>query len=1010
MLKRFLPSLLSLVLLLTIFSSFSAPLAYAQVINNGPSPVPGTWQRDSEVEFAGKNATRSKDLLNWVIAKHEWSNISGTNNPFTQVWVSVRNLVYALLTITIIVAAFLIIVTRGENLTIKKYAVRFIVVVILITLSFAIIQFIYVFFDIIQGFFLRKRSGDYISSSDLLSISFNYKGFEGFRIAGIQYEESAIISLLLVKLTAATYYAMFIILMIRKIILWFFIVVSPIFPLLWLFNPLRNSAKIWVGEFFRWVLYGPLFAIFLAGLVTFWANWGPQGPLDLTPLKDKDGQVIMVDGKPSFPALPCDSAQTEENVVYPTAINILIGGPCQAVNKYNNVNIPSSFIEYIVALLMLWMVILMPFILLRIFLDYLYNFSYGESNMAKYITQLRSSPFLERYGLGSRNPQRPKGPPPPAGSTGLAKEIPTFTAFPTNAAIENKLDQAISADKDIAAALKQNIEISNQSSAQMNQAFEKSYSSASNISSNLSSTPAFYSTSSAAYTNADEVSAVQNLTNLPIPTIIDIAIYETMMISNDAHQQEMVNRLAESLNRIGGTSTLVTAAERDKYEKVKGKLEEISKSNVAAASVLSATMPKVAQLPQANKVQTVNLEDYEHVKKMWKDNYTKQDPPADSKFQNKKEWLKSEVDQMAKASTLLSSNNPQQEKMGREMVSKILPFMLLGGFSKQEMVGYLKAKQSAAKDTLDQIGSREGEEFVDVKEKTEEMPKVMHASQEIEDSEGGEEASSISPEAMGISVGDGAGSESSSISAATMESVANYINQADVNTIKTLTGLPVPTLKDIASYEAALLSKETSKREPVQAVITSLEKLSGFRPAANPSEKAEYDQIKGQLGASVQAGSAAAESVLAASNPETALLPENNKIQHVGVEDYENVRGIWVNNYQQLTPPLNLNKQQWLQSESDQITKAIELLSSGDSEQVRQGKSMVSTILPFLLLGGFSKQEIIEYLKAKQAAATQVQENEKKSGELVDAKGVAQQADPKAMVVSETDQKTSVSK
>src|SRR3989344_411627 len=100
----------------------------------------------------------------------------------------------------------------------------------------------------------------------------NYTDFEGLRRFGQEYDESAFITLLLVRLTAITYYVMTGVLLIRKIILWFFIVLSPVFPLLLFFRPIRNTGKIWIGEFFRWLLYAPLFAIFLHGLVVLWQS------------------------------------------------------------------------------------------------------------------------------------------------------------------------------------------------------------------------------------------------------------------------------------------------------------------------------------------------------------------------------------------------------------------------------------------------------------------------------------------------------------------------------------------------------------------------------------------------------------------------------------------------------------------------------------------------------------------------------------------------------------------
>src|SRR3989344_5827267 len=112
------------------------------------------------------------------------------------------------------------------------------------------------------------------------------------------------------------------VLLIRKVILWFFIIMSPVFPLLVLYAPVRNTAKIWIGEFFRWVLYAPIFAILLSGLVSFWRSYIP---------------------------LMFDFTSTME-IRYPTAVNILLGGPGQEVSRTNSINLPDTFIQYIIAL------------------------------------------------------------------------------------------------------------------------------------------------------------------------------------------------------------------------------------------------------------------------------------------------------------------------------------------------------------------------------------------------------------------------------------------------------------------------------------------------------------------------------------------------------------------------------------------------------------------------------------------------------------------------------------
>jgi hypothetical protein len=277
---------------------------------------------------------------------------------------------------------------------------------------------------------------------------------------GIQNDESAFISLLLVRLTAITYYVMTGLLLVRKIILWFFIIVSPIFPLLLFFSPVRNTAKIWIGEFFRWLLYAPLFALFLRGLVIMWR--------DRIPLAFDFTQV--------------------GTTVYPTAINILLAGPKQQIALNNSVNLTDTFALYVVALLMLWVVILLPFLLLQIFLDYLNSISFENNNMVKNIMN-------RSYGILGRGGFPPPGSPPPPGKNqpaGLARALPFM---------EKRESTVIKTPAYVPAQVKANVA---------------------------------------------ETSKVMNIVNLSVPKMRDIARYESSLISRDTTRTSEVNKMRMS--------------------------------------------------------------------------------------------------------------------------------------------------------------------------------------------------------------------------------------------------------------------------------------------------------------------------------------------------------------------------------------------------------------------------------------------------------------------------------
>lgn len=659
--KKFLPAFFIVILGIFVFSSS----VYAQVPTATPRPSPtltpapavpasvspaasaslqdGKWVEDPEVTFVGKAGARSGAFLDWTIKSYQW--VDGASN-LSAFWASIRNIVYAFLILMVLIAAFILIVSRGRNLTVTQFIPRFIMVVILVTFSFALVEFIYQTTDAMQAFFLRKNdtARTFISQKDLLYIGFNYDTFKGYRLIGAQYDESAFMSLFLVKLTTITYYVMAAILVLRKIILWFFIIISPIFPLLLLYSPVRNTAKVWVGEFFRWVLYAPLFAIFLSGLVAIWKT----------------------------NSIPLNFQSTGTAALYPTAINILLGGPGQVIGFDKSVSRPETFALYIVALIMLWVVMLLPFLLLQIFLDYLRSISFKDNAAIRQAMNM-STALLNRASVPT---PAPIGPAPSPVSTGAARALP-FARSEQNIARATINTQAT-----------QNISRSNFNESMVSSSYQRMQ---------------------------QQTLPILRLASLSVPTLTDIAHYET--------KREETTRVNTVLQKIANPTTSMPL-ERSRFMQVRDQLsQEKQKGNPVAQAVLqaSSTMsaitsnaPQVSPVafPAVNRVQQVSFEDYEAVKKLWKENYQKLEPPrlASGSPKDRSEWVKEDIAQINNAINLLSSSDPVKVKEGMSMVGHILPFLLIGGFSQTEVLAYLKAKLEAAKAVTEEEAKKQDEE------------------------------------------------------------------------------------------------------------------------------------------------------------------------------------------------------------------------------------------------------------------------------------------------------------
>ncbi len=685
------------------------------------------WKCDQEVTFSGKLAARAQDTLNWLLQNYEWSK---TTQPFQKIVEFVMFVVYGILGLFILAAAFLLIITRGRSITVRRFVIRFVFAVVFVFFAFSIVRSIYFLTDILQGFFITI-DGQAIQTKDLLNVAFKYQDFIGFRRIGAEFHESAIISLILVKLTAATYYTMFFILIIRKIILWFFILVSPIFPLLLFFRPIRNTAKIWIGEFFRWVLYAPLFAVFLRGLVEIW-KFGVE------PGTNKTGVPL------AFDLTKAGTAAAQGTLDYPTAINILLGGPGVSVLGNNTINYADTFVLYLVALAMLWMVIILPWILLRIFLDYFNSYNFGESPMMRYLT--RSGSPLSPLGGRFRSPVPPGGPTPPQTppptAAGLARSLPMtrFKHTPV-AEIQERLEEAASRQQAVANESARNLA----ATASM---VGTQMSNLTNLSTSQSMGGLIASQASLKVPNLETqqiTSELLNLTNLPIPTMKDIAKYETAMMQKQGPAKEEVNKITEMLSRLSGTSPVTSPQEKEHFSKIKerlmvesGKGNAVAKSMNSAASSTGGSGPVPSTpLPEDNNVQQVNLDDYEEVKRTWQENYRKLEPPVDpsGKVKERKDWLQEEVKQIPTVIDLLLSGDPKNVEKGKQMVSKILPFLLLGGFSKAEIVAYLKAKLEAAKLVLNEVlqveATREEEDTKVEVDRTKHAGSSAHMAAEI---------------------------------------------------------------------------------------------------------------------------------------------------------------------------------------------------------------------------------------------------------------------------------------
>lgn len=349
--------LLLLIFIVSIFAGFFF-VQFASAQNTAQQQ----WVVDEEVTFVGKNAARLAAQFDKTIQNYDWVCIN--RDEKNQCIGSLENnlLLHAYYFIAaplaLLVALIVLIKTRKKPFAVGHFLKRFGLWTLLILCSYFIVVSIYQISDSVQGFLFRTDPSKVcppacITQTNLLHMRWSADDFIGVRLTGVETVESGYTSLLLVKLTTLLYSLMAGILLLRKIVLWLFIIVAPFIVLLLLIKPIRNIGKLILGEFLVWILYAPVFALFLNIVSFLWRN-----------------------GIPSYST----PVVTADKLFFPTAVNMLIGIQRQQVTPTNTVSIPETFFLYVLALITLLIVVFLPWVILRVIVDYAVSYQKRDKN------------------------------------------------------------------------------------------------------------------------------------------------------------------------------------------------------------------------------------------------------------------------------------------------------------------------------------------------------------------------------------------------------------------------------------------------------------------------------------------------------------------------------------------------------------------------------------------------------------------------------------------------------
>jgi len=704
------------------------------------------WTDDLQVTIEGRAKERARQFIFWVM-----NHPSIDNHPvLTKVWSSARNVSYFL---TILVAALLglgIIIGQKTNyetnIKIWPSVMKIFLSLFYITFSATIVLIFVQISDILMKFFIENLGGKDLFNTYFNGISqeSNYDFF-GIKDLNLGAQEGVRNQLFVLKLTEITYYILGGVFILRKIILWFLLFVSPFLAILFSFSFSKNVGWIWVGVFFQWVFYGPLMALFLGALATIW----------------KAGIPFVFD---------FSRGGTVLGYVYPTATNILWGGPAQKLSILNNINYIDPYAEYIITLIMLWAVIFFPWWLLRTFRDYCCDGINAVKNiLMSGLNNLHGptpSPSISPAKLSSFTTREMK--------MENIKKIETVEEIKKakTEEIVSTLNMRANSLTDIARfetnkeAVKQINYLKNPTQAQtvsdrqkyinirveLSNRAAKSDSLAGRIVSSVFAPPPQQIKNRLSIINSlpktNTVSQVVSVrVKLPTEkvqqvstTAVNYINSNTQIISQlsqktsstedqvkqvltllnqliDKPAQEIVNQISQETKL---EKTKVVSIIKEYYSTVKSDvkvIEEIAtKINVKpeeVKQVVEAQAPIVSEpekhIEQTIAIpQTVSIDEYEQVKKMWQNQYEKGEIPTTENIKTRDAWVENDIVFITNTLNKLLSNDDLLKQQGLDEVGYILPIFMINNLNGEQLVTYLKAKLEAAK-TVKELLDKEKE-------------------------------------------------------------------------------------------------------------------------------------------------------------------------------------------------------------------------------------------------------------------------------------------------------------
>lgn len=889
------------------------------------------WAEDSDITALGKSNERARQFLYWTLSRSAIDD----NPKIKEIWGVSRNIAISIVILMAgILGVWMILAQRMRYQLSGEFGVwrsvgKIALSLLYISLSAAIVLVLIQLSEIVMRFFILSLGGNqlfnvYFGSQ---STEANYIGFIGCRDLNIRVQESIDTQVFLLRLTNLTYYTMGVMVMLRKILLWFLLFVSPFLPILLSFPLIRNTGKIWIGVFFQWLFYGPLFALFLGATGAIW-RYGIPFPFDFSRINSYLGYV------------------------YPNAMIITYGGPAQlgttTINAFNSSNYIDTFAEYVISLIMLWAVIFFPWWLLRIFRDYCCDGIYAMGTA------------LKSLGDGLHPGPSPKTPilQPMRAPTNINRDTPVSSSKMSSQSqkmlrLDNveQVHQAHTADIASAMSLRATtlrdvarLETSKtmMSSARQNFALLQNPLTATtttdrqkylnvrtelfNRATGKNDTYARYMLSTASTTSQENIQRRGELTKSIENALVntsDTLSLDTVISKSSGVSSERVSQVSQQVvnNILSNAQTTSTIAQHSgvSQESVKSILRSFSQQTMQPLNKIIESIAKIANISN-EQVRLVLTE------------------------------TRSVIDR-AQSLVNITRTTKISDTKATDLLTQIGHVTDTVGFD----VSVGSSPQAAAAKSSDDATTGVGSSLFE-NEKVRDFTQAILKQTLLDESV----ISSIQSET-------GLSKKQVESTLSILSTAPSIADQSTLEKIKVTVG--VEPQKSLMMIQSA-----------VKQVGSSSNVLGPTGTDGGPHVSSEADLVKEQLETAVA--------------PETQIdqiipLPEEQSL-----DEYEEIRNLWVSQYEEGEVPTSEDihtRLDWIRQDTIVITNILNKFLSKDEKMRQQALDDVGFIIPVFLINNLNGAQLITYLKAKLSAAKQVSKTLTKKQEATDQAAVESQ-------------------